>query len=670
MMLGLVLTTCLVLAIGGWLLLFAPAVDSMARARISQISALVEGQVTRLTVTTERLLQLAADWLASGTLPLDHLSLNQRFIPLLKQTPEYATMLVADTAGSEWMLTRRADGGWTNRLSGSDDQPGTRRYLQWSDTQTLEGDEQRETDYETRSRPWFRKAMETGPGEVGWTEIYRFFTGQEPGVTAVRRVEGGPSPRELVVGLDLRLLDIARYLNSLQLGQRGLAVLLTKEGRILGLTRLERGVHQPLRQDLVFRPVLGVDLGPLQQGVDLWLERGQGTLQDRLLVHDFGLWHVGFRRLNLGDQGLWLGVFLPLSELIPGVSLQLLILAAGLALGVLGVGYVGLRTARRFSRPLEALAAESQRIGTLDFTPAPPLDSDLLELQRLALAQETMRGLIADAHRELLDKNAALQSAQGRLIQAAKLESVGRLAAGVAHEVKNPLAIIQMGVDFLRGEMPREDAAQAVLQDMEESVSRADRIVRGLLDFSRAQRLKLAEEDINQVLESAVAMVEHELRQRDIRVIRHLGQKLPCVPMDADKLRQVFVNLVLNSAQAMGHQGSLEISSDCRTLTSHSGLERSQTDQLRSGDRVLWVEIADSGPGIDQDSHERLFDPFYTTKDVGQGTGLGLSVSRSLVDLHQGSIDIRNRPGGGASAVVMLKIPEGACDEEETAGSG
>lgn len=654
-MLSLVLGTVLVLALSGWFLLLAPSVDSVARARISQLSALVEGQLDRLGQNSQRVLRIAANWLSNGNLALDHQSLNHRFMPLLAQYPEYSAMMIADGRGSEWMLYKQPEGGWLNRLSAPSDREDRHRFIEWDADSKQIVDEPRDSDYRTTERPWFKAAHKVTPGGPAWTEIYRFHTSGEPGVSASMRIPLSGSKPELTLGLDLQLIDIAHYLNSMRIGQQGLAILLTSEGKLLGLSNRGDEASSTL-EEMIFKPVLGLELGPLKAGVDLWLDRDAEGMRDTLLVYDKELWHVGFRRLDLGDQDLWLGVYMPISELIPGLYRQIAGGALLILLALFAAVYLARRRARNLSEPLEHLAANSLRIGDLDFSVRSPSRVGILEIDRLGGAQDEMRNLLASSHEALKHKNQELAAAQDRLVQAAKLESVGRLAAGVAHEVKNPLAIIQMGVDFLRGEPDNTPESLEVLKDMDDAVIRADQVIKGLLDFSREHKLKLTEGSINEVIRASLHLVEHELRQRHIQTELRLSEPLPNIPRDAPRLKQVFINLFMNAAQAMGRDGTLHISADQRRLTDHSGLERIDHRCFETDDPVLWVEVADTGPGIDADKLQNIFDPFFTTKAVGQGTGLGLSVSRKIVQLHGGCLDIRNQAGGGASAVLVFKL--------------
>lgn len=252
-----------------------------------------------------------------------------------------------------------------------------------------------------------------------------------------------------------------------------------------------------------------------------------------------------------------------------------------------------------------------------------------------------------------------LQDANLKLMQAEKMESIGRLAAGVAHEVKNPLAIIQMGADFLSQEMQKDEVTSGVIKDINEAVYRADTVIRGLLDFSRDKKLELASGNINDVIENSLQLVAHELRQRQIEVRTKLSQDLPALPLDSNKLQQVFINLFMNAAHAMEREGVLDVISQLKTLNQQADLSRDRENRFKPGDTVLWIEVQDNGPGIIQEDHDKIFDPFYTTKPVGEGTGLGLSVSRNIINLHHGTIDIQNRREGGASVVIMFQLNRG-----------
>jgi PAS domain S-box-containing protein len=272
---------------------------------------------------------------------------------------------------------------------------------------------------------------------------------------------------------------------------------------------------------------------------------------------------------------------------------------------------------------------------------------DLSERRRVEAKLHRTSDELHRSHREL-------QAAQMQLVQAAKLESVGRLAAGVAHEVKNPLAIVQLGLDYLEQAASFDDVAAQVLVDMQQALSRADTVVRGLLDFSRERDLDLKPCAVNDAVHNSLSLVRHELTQRNITVNTTLAEDIPQRPFDIDKLQQVFLNLFMNAMHAMERDGTLSVRSSVAALASDELGPHARDAGFLPGDRVIRVAIEDTGPGIDPEDLGRLFDPYFTTKRQGEGTGLGLSVTRNIVTLHGGSIDLENRPEGGARALLLF----------------
>jgi len=266
--------------------------------------------------------------------------------------------------------------------------------------------------------------------------------------------------------------------------------------------------------------------------------------------------------------------------------------------------------------------------------------------------------------RQVRKRSRALELAHHRLVRAAKMKSIGQLAAGVAHEVKNPLAVISMGVEFLSSSPDRDATEQQILTDMDDAVQRADRVIRGLLDYSHYSKLERRPGDINEVIKQSLRLVDHEMKKHQIEVCLNLGI-LETACFDFTRIQQVFINLFVNSAQAMGEKGRLEIVSKMDSLSSG---EAELSQYYHPGQRVIKVTVTDTGPGIGDTESEKIFDPFYTTKDIGQGTGLGLSESRNIMELHNGTLHLRNSEPTGACAIVILPCDKGDIDEENSTG--
>lgn len=258
--------------------------------------------------------------------------------------------------------------------------------------------------------------------------------------------------------------------------------------------------------------------------------------------------------------------------------------------------------------------------------------------------------------RKVRERTQELEEAQLRLIQSAKLESVGKLAAGVAHEVKNPLAIIQLGLDYLAADTAKESEGGEVIADMQNAVQRADNVVKALLDFSREKKLDLRPVDLNEILRTSLKLVHHELVRHDIQVVESLEPNLPRIKGDPNKLEQVFINLFMNAVQAMGREGTLSVATDFGKLKQLGEAPSVYRAKFAPSSRVVRLRVKDTGSGIDPAKLGKVFDPFFTTKPVGQGTGLGLSVSRTIVDLHDGVISLRNLAGGGVGVVLLFHL--------------
>lgn len=284
---------------------------------------------------------------------------------------------------------------------------------------------------------------------------------------------------------------------------------------------------------------------------------------------------------------------------------------------------------------------------------------------RLANRERALKRIL----RELKASHCELKETQLQLIQAAKLESLGTLAAGVAHEVKNPLQIVSMGLEHLGRKLPLDNEQLALtFKDMRDAVKRANTIVQEMLVLSAATDFHKDPEDLNMVIDRSLWLLNTELAKGQVRVRRELMLELPRVPMDRAKIEQVIINLVLNALQAMERNGTLTLRTRLVTVGRDAGSEGALFRTFRQGDMLAQAEIQDTGPGIPEALLARVFDPFFTTKPIGIGTGLGLSVVKRIVDLHGGAIEIKNASGGGAVARLVLRAQgmEGKRECEKT----
>ena len=259
---------------------------------------------------------------------------------------------------------------------------------------------------------------------------------------------------------------------------------------------------------------------------------------------------------------------------------------------------------------------------------------------------------------DLEEANKTLRETQAQLIQASKLAAMGQFGAGVAHELNQPLAGISGYTDLLLLKLEEDSAQWRYAKKIEDQVTRMTKIINNLRTFARQSKFEYAEVDINQPIDDALMLLGEQLRSHNIKVKRDLTPNLPKVNADANQLEQVFLNLISNAKDAMDVRGS-------GTLTIHS----------RAIDASDFVEVyvADTGTGMDSTVINDIFNPFFTTKDVGKGTGLGLSISLGIIEDHCGRIEVHSTQGKGTVFRVALpKMNSLACwelsDCEKTCG--
>jgi signal transduction histidine kinase len=224
-----------------------------------------------------------------------------------------------------------------------------------------------------------------------------------------------------------------------------------------------------------------------------------------------------------------------------------------------------------------------------------------------------------------------------------RLAAVGEMAAAIAHEVKNPLAGIEVMAGLLRRKIPDNRDAQAVLTDIIAEAKMANAIVQEVLEFVRPIRLQVERTGVAEALHAAVQLADTKAERGSIAVAVDVPQGLPQIQADHYQLTQLFTNLLISAYEAMDGKGHVAITA--------GGVRQ---DDGGEGREAVRIELKDDGPGMAQDVADRVFDPFYTTKP--QGSGLGLAIVRKIVDAHDGQIDLRTAPGSGTLIRVTLPV--------------
>jgi PAS domain S-box-containing protein len=408
----LMLLALAVFAAGSYQFIVRPAVHGLADAQIRVVSQQLEARVRLLLETVETTLRSSRGWGMNGD--LDHsqlLRFNEFFFPIIANHPEISSVNFASESGREILLLKNPDGTWVNRLS-DPDRWGKRTYwLHWSSTRKLESVEMRELDYDTRKRLWHKGAAALQNDEtIYWTEPYIFFTTKEPGITAAMRWTGSDGTR-YVIGHDVRLIELAAFTTSLQVGEAGRATLLQADGRLLAPPHDARFASPEAIRGAVLKTPAELGLPDVAQGVAAW--QGQSAATDAIGTFnlDGSRWFSLFRPIAAGEQRFWLGVFAPEREFLPTNRANLAALASIAFIALLAGVVVSIRIARRFGRPLVQLARETQRIGRKELDAPVVVDAPWWEIRQLADAQEAMRVRLKDAN-ALLEAEVAARTAE------------------------------------------------------------------------------------------------------------------------------------------------------------------------------------------------------------------------------------------------------------------
>lgn len=246
--------------------------------------------------------------------------------------------------------------------------------------------------------------------------------------------------------------------------------------------------------------------------------------------------------------------------------------------------------------------------------------------------------------RELTVAHQRLQETQSQLLQMEKMKVVGALAGGIAYEIKNPLAAISYGVTCLEEQLRSGDAnIQAILADIKESVHKANGIVTDLLNFGGAASVNKGPESLNEVIEKSLSLIRHELDKKHIQVIKKFDQGIPLIRIERNRIEQVIVNVMLNAIQASPERGTLELKTyyqgASEDFCSRYNLNGTK---FRPGETVVICDVEDDGEGILPEHLHKVFEPFFTTKRAAGGMGLGLSVSKNIMENHNGIVAIEN----------------------------
>ena len=251
-----------------------------------------------------------------------------------------------------------------------------------------------------------------------------------------------------------------------------------------------------------------------------------------------------------------------------------------------------------------------------------------------------------------------LVESQNQLIQNEKLAALGRLASGVAHQIRNPLEIILMGTEFIGNSLDKKNPKiDMSLKKILQAVNRANKIITDILGFARTSKLNFETINLVSMIEEILEFMGSKTSISSIKILKNYPEETINVTADKNMIQQVFINLISNAHDAMPKGGEIKINIYTKTASETNSLVGYRDkDYFKIGDQMAVVEIEDTGEGIPEDTLQKIFEPFYTTKKRGKGTGLGLSMAHLIIDRHRGIIDVKSRVNEGTKFTLELQL--------------
>ncbi len=360
------------------------------------------------------------------------------------------------------------------------------------------------------------------------------------------------------------------------------------------------------------------------------LGKGEPWVDEAFVVND---WYItAYEPIKDVDDNiigmLYVGL---LREKYHDLKTQTLFIFLGIALaGMLGALAVAYLLSSRILRPVRRLVNASHALAQGDLSHKVTVHgSD--EIGELCETFNMMADSLDERDRQLKEYM------HKRLSQSEKLASLGRLAAGVAHEINNPLTGVLTYSHLLLKEAPEGSSDREDLEVIVHETTRCRKIVKELLDFARETKSQRKPSDLNKVVRNMISLVNNQVSFQNVQVRAELASDLPDIPMDPNEMQQVFTNLALNAAEAMPEGGVITVKT-----------------ALDEEDNFVRAEISDTGTGIPDENLSKIFDPFFTTKEAGAGTGLGLAVTYGIVQRHEGTIEVRSEKNKGTTFIIRL----------------
>jgi len=633
----LVTATLVAFALAMQAFVLGPWVERQAETNLAVAGTLARQRMSALFHQVEADIRIARDRSLDGRFSLDRLDdFNAWFLPFLSHSQPVSSVLFADEDGREFLLLGLADGTWMNRVTDPKAAPGTIRRIRRDPSATVKSDAVERSDYDPRKRPWFQGAVAAGLGaRVHWTAPYRFFTTREPGITASIRWPGRDGPLQ-VLAFDVLLKDLSFAARSVPVSANGFATLLTGDGRVLA-PPFHVSIPEEKIASVLLSPAEEMRISPISKAMASFRDSPGQPVVNVSFASEGRDWVGRIERFPLHPGYALIAVVAPSSDFSPPRNL----LVAGLAvtgfLFALAGALFARRLAHRFVAPLDRLAEQSERIGALDFSKGPAVESPWAEISRLAGDQDRMRELLAKATQELGDSNRHLEervTARTRALEAANAD-LASFSYAVSHDLRAPLRAIDGHCAILEEEHRStiDDACLRHLARVREASQHMSELIDSLLLLAKLSTHQLARAPVDLSALAREILAELAATDPSRRVRCQVAEG--CVTRgDAALLRSVMQNLLSNAWKFTAATPDAQITFDC----------------AGEGEAAAF-RVTDNGAGFDPDAAAHLFEPFHRAHKDSEfpGTGIGLAVVRRILEQHGGRIWAESRIGHGAT---------------------
>jgi signal transduction histidine kinase/ActR/RegA family two-component response regulator len=591
-------------------------------------------------------------------------ALKRYFFDQLAIYPHFAGIYFGMPNGNFYYVSRYptdgAKGFRTKVIQEVNGQREVRLYFYDGNMRLVKEEVDPNDSYDPRQRPWYIKAK--NQKKIVWTDPYVFFTSQKPGITIAGPVYRDQNRLQGIVGVDIEIDQLSTFMAKLRIGKNGRAFMLNRNMDVVAFPDLSKITMEnaafPGRTRLVKITEIDDPLSFSAFSAVQWEQTPEGKLvidapQFSQFRHDGEEYDAMFTPFPDKHWPWVIGVYLPendyLGEIKGNRRFNIMV-----TIGVSAVATIAaLLFAGSIIRPVAELEREAQSIRQQNLEPSPPVKTAYNEIQETADSFATMKSALRE---HAIEK----EQLENQIRHSQKMEAIGTLAGGVAHDFNNILYPIIGYTEMTLDELPEGGTARENLKEILTAAKRARLLVEQILTFSRQDPQGRIPIKLQPLLEESLALLRATLPST-ITIRQEIDEDVGPVFADPTQLQQVVMNLCTNAFHAMqSHGGTLTVA--LRAVP--GGIAPSPDDDTDRRSEALMLSISDTGSGMSQETLDRVFEPYFTTKRPGEGTGMGLAVVHGIVTGHGGTIDVHSKPGIGTQIDILLPRTQKMVDEQ------